>query len=404
MATATATHQLYLYKGRSRDGKVVEGEMAAATAALAKAQLRKQGILPRTVRKKPKPLFGKKKIKPAHIATFTRQLATMTRAGVPLVQAFEIVAEGEENPTMKELIEQIHADVSSGTGFAASLRAHPRYFDDLFCSLIDAGEQSGTLETMLARVANYKEKTEALKRKIKKAMTYPSAVVAVAIVVTGVLLVKVVPVFAETYESFGGSLPAFTQLIMSISEFAQRWWLVIIGAAVAVGIAFTQARRRSPRFSALVDKVALKLPIVGNIFHDAVIARFSRTLSTTFAAGVPLIEALESVAGAAGNAVYSKAVFQVRDDVATGITLNTSMRNTGVFPVMLLQLTAIGEESGSLDEMLGRAADHYEEAVDNAVDNLTTLLEPMIMAVLGVLVGGLLIGMYLPIFNLGNVL
>jgi type IV pilus assembly protein PilC len=401
---ATATHQLYLYKGRSRDGKVVEGEMAAATAALAKAQLRKQGILPRTVRKKPKPLFGKKKIKPAHIATFTRQLATMTRAGVPLVQAFEIVAEGEENPTMKELIEKIHADVSSGTGFAAALRAHPKYFDDLYCSLIDAGEQSGTLETMLARVANYKEKTEALKRKIKKAMTYPSAVIAVAIVVTGVLLVKVVPVFAETYESFGGSLPAFTQLIMSISEFAQKWWLAIIGTAVAVGIAFTQARRRSPRFSALVDKIALKLPIVGNIFHDAVIARFSRTLSTTFAAGVPLIEALESVAGASGNAVYNKAIFQVRDDVATGITLNTSMRNTGVFPVMLLQLTAIGEESGSLDEMLGRAADHYEEAVDNAVDNLTTLLEPMIMAVLGVLVGGLLIGMYLPIFNLGNVL
>jgi type IV pilus assembly protein PilC len=401
---ATATHQLYVYKGRSRDGKVVEGEMAAATAALAKAQLRKQGILPRTVRKKPKPLFGAKKVKPAHIATFTRQLATMTRAGVPLVQAFEIVAEGEENSTMKELIEKIHGDVSSGTSFAAALRAHPKYFDDLYCSLIDAGEQSGTLETMLARVANYKEKTEALKRKIKKAMTYPSAVIAVAIVVTGVLLIKVVPVFAETYESFGGALPAFTQLILSISEFAQKWWLVIIGAGVAVGFAFTQARRRSPKFSALVDKIALKLPIVGNIFHDAVIARFSRTLSTTFAAGVPLIEALESVAGASGNAVYRKAIFQVRDDVATGITLNTSMRNTGVFPVMLLQLTAIGEESGSLDEMLGRAADHYEEAVDNAVDNLTTLLEPMIMAVLGVLVGGLLIGMYLPIFNLGNVL
>ena len=401
---ATATHQLYVYKGRSRDGKVVEGEMAAATAALAKAQLRKQGILPRTVRKKPKPLFGAKKVKPAHIATFTRQLATMTRAGVPLVQAFEIVAEGEENSTMKELIEKIHGDVSSGTSFAAALRAHPKYFDDLYCSLIDAGEQSGTLETMLARVANYKEKTEALKRKIKKAMTYPSAVIAVAIVVTGVLLIKVVPVFAETYESFGGALPAFTQLILSISEFAQKWWLVIIGAGVAVGFAFGQARRRSPKFSALVDKIALKLPIVGNIFHDAVIARFSRTLSTTFAAGVPLIEALESVAGASGNAVYRKAIFQVRDDVATGITLNTSMRNTGVFPVMLLQLTAIGEESGSLDEMLGRAADHYEEAVDNAVDNLTTLLEPMIMAVLGVLVGGLLIGMYLPIFNLGNVL
>ena len=401
---ATATHQLYVYKGRSRDGKVVEGEMAAATASLAKAQLRKQGIQPRTVRKKPKPLFGAKKIKPAHIATFTRKLATMTRAGVPLVQAFEIVAEGEDNPTMKSLIEKIHADVSSGTGFATALRAHPKYFDDLFCSLIDAGEQSGTLETMLARVANYKEKTEALKRKIKKAMTYPSAVIAVAIVVTGVLLVKVVPVFAETYESFGGALPAFTQLILNISEFAQKWWLAVIVTAVVVGMLFTQARRRSARFSELIDKIALKLPIVGSIFHDAVIARFSRTLSTTFAAGVPLIDALDSVAGAAGNAVYRRAILRVRDDVATGITLHSSMRSTGVFPVMLLQLTAIGEESGSLDEMLGRAADHYEEAVDNAVDNLTTLLEPMIMAVLGVLVGGLLIGMYLPIFNLGNVL
>jgi len=401
---ATATQQLYLYKGRSRDGKVIEGEMAAASAALAKAQLRRQGILPRSVRRKPRPLFGAKKIKPAHIATFTRQLATMTRAGVPLVQSFEIVAEGEENSSMKELIQKIHGDVSSGNSFAAALRAHPKYFDDLFCSLIDAGEQSGTLETMLARVATYKEKTEALKRKIRKAMTYPSAVILVAIVVTGVLLIKVVPVFAETYAAFGSQLPAFTQLILDISELAQRWWLAVIAGAVAMGIAFTQARRRSPRFAALVDRVALKLPIVGGIFHDAVIARFSRTLSTTFAAGVPLIEALQSVAGAAGNAVYREAISRVRDEVATGITLNSSMRATGVFPVMLLQLTAIGEESGSLDEMLGRAADHYEEAVDNAVDNLTTLLEPMIMAVLGVLVGGLLIGMYLPIFNLGNVL
>lgn len=401
---ATATHQLYVFKGRSRDGKVVEGEMAAASAAMAKAQLRKQGILPRTVRKKPKPLFGQKKIKPANIATFTRQLATMTRAGVPLVQSFEIVAEGEENSSMKALIEKIHADVSSGTGFAAALRAHPKYFDNLFCSLIDAGEQSGTLETMLARVATYKEKTEALKRKIKKAMTYPSAVILVAIIVTGVLLIKVVPVFAETYDSFGGQLPAFTRLILNISELVQAWWLAVVAGAVAIGVAFSQARFRSPRFAALVDRLALKLPIVGNIFHDAVIARFSRTLSTTFAAGVPLIEALQSVAGAAGNAVYRDAINKVRDEVATGITLNTAMRGTGVFPVMLLQLTAIGEESGALDEMLSRAADHYEEAVDNAVDNLTTLLEPMIMAVLGVLVGGLLIGMYLPIFNLGNVL
>lgn len=401
---ASAAPQIYLYKGKSRDGKAVEGEITGATTAMVKAQLRKQGIQPRTVRKKPKPLFGAKKIKPAHIATFTRQMATMARAGVPLVQAFEIVAEGEANPTMRDLIQKIHGDVSSGSGFASALRAHPKYFDNLFCSLIEAGEQSGTLEAMLARVATYKEKTEQLKRKIRKAMTYPAVVLLVAIIVTGVLLVKVVPTFAQTYESFGSSLPAFTLLILSVSQFAQDWWLPVIGLAVLGGIAFTQARRRSPRFSDFVDKMMLKIPIIGKILNEAVIARFARTLSTTFAAGVPLIEALQSVAGAAGNAVYRDAVLKVRDEVATGTTLNSSLRNTGVFPVMLLQLTAIGEESGSLDDMLSRAADHYEEAVDNSVDNLTTLLEPMIMAVLGVLVGGLLIGMYLPIFNLGNVL
>lgn len=401
---ATAAPQIYLYKGKSRDGKTVEGEITGVTTAMVKAQLRKQGIQPRTVRKKPKPLFGAKKIKPAHIATFTRQLATMTKAGVPLVQAFEIVAEGEANPTMRELIQKIHSNVSAGSGFAVALRAHPKYFDDLFCNLIEAGEQSGTLETMLARVATYKEKTEQLKRKIRKAMTYPAAVILVAIVVTGVLLVKVVPVFAQTYESFGGSLPAFTLLILSISQFAQDWWLLAIAVAILIGVAFSQARRRWPRFADFVDRAVLKIPIVGKILNEAVIARFARTLSTTFAAGVPLIEALQSVAGAAGNAVYRVAVLKVRDEVATGITLSSSLRATGVFPVMLLQLTAIGEESGALDDMLSRAADHYEESVDHSVDNLTTLLEPMIMAVLGVLVGGLLIGMYLPIFNLGNVL
>ena len=401
---ATAAPQIYIYKGKSRDGKAVTGEISGTTTAIVKAQLRKQGILPSTIRKKPKPLFGGKQIKPGDIATFTRQMATMTKAGVPLVQAFEIVVEGEANPTMRDLIQKIHGDVSSGSGFAPALRAHPKYFDNLFCSLIEAGEQSGTLETMLARVATYKEKTEQLKRKIKKAMTYPTAVLLVAIVVTGVLLIKVVPIFAETYESFGGALPAFTQLILSVSEFVQTWWLLVVAIAVAVGIAFGQARRRSPQFSDLVDKLMLKIPIIGKILNEAVIARFARTLSTTFAAGVPLIEALQSVAGAAGNAVYRDAVLKVRDEVSTGITLNSSLRGTGVFPVMLLQLTAIGEESGSLDDMLSRAADHYEEAVDNSVDNLTTLLEPMIMAVLGVLVGGLLIGMYLPIFNLGNVL
>ena len=404
MATTTTTAQIYVYKGKSKDGRQIKGEMRGGSPSLIKAQLRQQGIITKSVRKKPKDLFGSgKPVKPGDIATFSRQMATMMKAGVPLVQSFEIVSEGADNPNMKKLIDDLHADVAGGNSFASALRKFPQHFDNLFCSLIEAGENSGSLDTLLDRVATYKEKSEQLKRKIKKAMTYPIAVVCVAIIVTAILLIKVVPVFAEVFSSFGADLPAFTLFVVGLSDFAQKWWFVIFATIMAIGYAFKTARLRSPKFADTVDKVMLKIPAVGAILENAVVARYARTLATTFAAGVPLVEALGSVAGASGNAVYRDAILQVQADVTTGLTIHTALRAADLFPVMLLQLTSIGEESGSLDEMMEKAADHYEEAVDNAVDNLTALLEPMIMAVLGVLVGGLLIAMYLPIFQLGQV-
>jgi len=401
MATASAEHT-YVFKGKNKDG-AVQGEIKGTNPVLIKAQLRQQGIIAKSVRRKPKSIFGSKPIKPADIALFSRQMATMMKAGVPLVQSFEIVEEGAENENLKKLIMTLHDEVAAGNSFGSALRKFPVHFDDLYCSLIEAGENSGALDTLLDRVATYKEKTEQLKAKIKKAMTYPVAVVIVAIIVTAILLVKVVPVFASTFTGFGADLPAFTLFVLDISNFAQQWWLVIMLVLIGMFYGFKVGRRRSQKFSDAVDAAMLKIPAVGPILHNAVVARYSRTLATTFAAGVPLVEALESVAGAAGNAVYKKAILDVRNGVTTGLTMVTSLKATGIFPTMLLQLTSIGEESGTLDEMMGKAADHYEEAVDNAVDNLTALLEPLIMSVLGVLVGGLLIAMYLPIFQLGNV-
>jgi type IV pilus assembly protein PilC len=403
---ATATSDLFIWSGTDKNGRQTKGEINAPTQALARAQLRQKGINPKTVRRKPKPLFSarKKPIKPADIAIFTRQMATMMKAGVPLVQSFDIVADGLENPTMRNLVTTIKNDVAGGSGLAVSLAKHPRYFDDLFCSLVSAGESSGRLETMLDRVATYKEKTEALKRKIKKALTYPSAVIVVAIIVTGILLIKVVPQFAETFRSFGSDLPAFTLFVLRISEFVQKWWFIILLAMLAAVWGIREAKLRSVRFAEAIDKLALKAPIIGGITYDAVVARFSRTLATTFNAGVPLVEALESTAGAAGNSVYSKAILQIRDDVTTGATLYQSIKSTGLFPNMLLQMVSIGEESGQLDEMLDKVANHYEESVDNAVDNLSSLMEPIIMSILGVLVGGLMVAMYLPIFMLGSVI
>lgn len=404
MAASTAS-QIFVYKGVDKKGKKVEGEMSSTSAALVKAQLVRQGVRANNVRKKPKPLFGGggKKITPMDIAVLTRQLATMMKAGVPLVQSFEIVAEGLENKNLQNLLLDIRDQVSAGGGFAASLRKHPKHFDELYCNLVESGEQSGALETMLDRIAIYKEKTEQLKAKIKKAMTYPIAVVAVAIIVTGILLVKVVPQFAATFSGFGAELPAFTQFVMYLSDLAQAYWLHAIGIMIGSVFVFKHAKQKSKAFAVMLDKLVLKLPVVGHIVYQSIIARFARTLSTTFAAGVPLIDALDSVAGSTGNAVFEKATHELKNDVATGTQLNAAIRATGLFPSMLIQMATIGEESGALDTMLDKVANYYEEAVDNLVDSLTALLEPMIMSILGVLVGGLMIAMYLPIFKMGDV-
>ena len=356
------------------------------------------------MKKKPKPLFGgSKKVTPFDIAMLTRQLATMMKAGVPLVQSFDIVADGLDNKGLQELVMSIRNDIASGTSFAGALRKHPKYFDDLYCNLVDSGEKAGALEAMLDRIATYLEKTELLKKKVKKAMTYPIAVVVVAIIVTAILLVKVVPQFESLFQGFGAELPVFTQMVVHLSEWMQSWWFVVLLGIVGTIFLFKEAVRRSRKFSDLVDKYVLKLPVVGEILDKSAVAKFGRVLSTTFAAGVPLVDALDSVAGATGNAVYRDAIDRIKNDVSSGTQLQASMRQQDVFPVMAVQLTAIGEESGNLDEMLAKVAEHYEAVVDDMVDNLTALMEPMIMAVLGVLVGGLIIAMYLPIFQMGQV-
>ncbi len=401
-----AASALFVWEGTDKQGRRAKGEIASSNPAIAKAELRKQGINATRVRKKGGAMFsvgGGKAINSADISLFTRQMATMMRAGVPLVQSFEIVADGVDKAKLRDLVLQIRSDVSAGNTFASALRKHPVYFDDLFCNLVDAGEQSGSLETMLDRIATYKEKTESLKAKVRKAMTYPIAVVIVAVIVSGILLIKVVPQFQTVFAGFGAELPAFTMFVIRISEVVQEYWLLFLVAIAAAIAGFTVARRRSKALRDAIDRTALKMPVVGNIIEKSAVARFARTLSTTFAAGVPLVDALNSVAGATGNSVYVNAVYKVRDDVSTGQQLNFSMRSTGVFPNMVVQMVAIGEESGALDTMLDKSATYYEEQVDNAVDNLTALMEPMIMSVLGVLIGGLIIAMYLPIFQLGRV-
>ena len=398
--------KLYPFKweGKDRKGTKITGEIQGSNAALIKNQLRKQGILVTKINKK-STLFGKraKKIKPLDIAFFTRQLATMLESGVPIIQAFEIIAEGAENPNISKLVNEIKVDVAAGNTLADSLRQHPQYFDDLFCNLVESGEQSGRLESLLDRIATYKEKTEALKAKIKKALTYPISVVVVAIIVTAIMLLKVVPSFQDVFSSFGANLPSFTLFVIALSEWLQAWWLVMLIALIVGGYAYGKAHVRSKKLRDTEDRLILKAPIVGDIIYQAAVARYARTLSTTFAAGVPLVEALDSVAGAAGNVVFYNAVMKIKEDVSAGSQLNFSMRTTNVFPSLAVQMAGIGEESGNLDGMLEKVADYYEAEVDNKVDNLTTLLEPMIMCVLGVLVGGLIVAMYLPIFQLGNV-
>ncbi|RZI58975.1 MAG: type II secretion system F family protein [Pseudomonas sp.] len=404
MATKAVKVSVYAWEGVDKKGTKLTGEINGHNPALVKAQLRKQGVNPTKVRKKSVSIFGKgKKIKPLDIAFFSRQMATMMKAGVPLLQSFDIISEGHENPNMRKLVDDLKQEVAAGHSFATALRQKPLYFDDLFCNLVDAGEQAGALEALLDRVATYKEKTESLKAKIKKAMTYPIAVVAVAFIVTGILLLKVVPQFQSIFDGFGAKLPTFTLMVIGLSQIVQDYWWILLAGIVLGIFLFRRAYRNSEKFRNGLDRALLKVPVIGPLLYKSAVARYARTLSTTFAAGVPLVEALDSVAGATGNVVFRNAVNKVKQDVSTGMQLNFSMRSTGVFPMLAIQMTAIGEESGALDSMLDKVATYYEDEVDNMVDGLTALMEPMIMAFLGVIVGGLVIAMYLPIFQLGNV-
>lgn len=397
--------EVFDWKGVNRRGKKAEGEIKAGSIQEAKALLRQQGITPSVVRRQAKSLFGgDPKITPADIAVVTRQIATMLAAGVPLVQSIDLIANGSDKKQLRSLMQKISNKVQSGLPLSEVLRDHPKYFDELYCDLVKSGEQSGALDRIFDRIAIYKEKAEALKSKIKKAMFYPIAVIVVALIVTSILLIFVVPQFAEIFAGFGAELPAFTQLVIKISEIMQAYWWVVL-AAVLVGLrAIGTAYKGNLAFRTKADAMLLKAPVIGEILNKAAVARFARTLSTTFAAGVPLIEALESAAGAAGNEIYRNAINDVRADVSAGGQMYLSMKTTNQFPEMVVQMVSIGEESGSLDDMLARVASIYEQEVDDAVDGLTALLEPLIMAVLGVLIGGLIIAMYLPIFQMGAVI
>lgn len=395
----------FSWKGVNRRGKKAEGEIRANSINEAKALLRQQGITPSVVTKKSKSLFGgDAKITPADVAVLTRQIATMLAAGVPLVQSIDLISSGTDKKSLRNLMQKVSVKVQSGIPLSEVLREHPKYFDELYCDLVKSGEQSGALDRIFDRVATYKEKAEALKSKIKKAMFYPIAVTVVALIVTSILLIFVVPSFAEIFAGFGAELPGFTLFVMGISEWMQSYWWVVL-AAIIIGIfLFKKAYNNNLQFKTAADAMALKLPVMGMIINKAAVARYARTLSTTFAAGVPLIEALESAAGAAGNEIYKNAIMEVRADVSAGGQMFSSMKTTNRFPEMVIQMVSIGEESGSLDDMLARVANIYEQEVDDAVDGLTALLEPMIMAVLGVIIGGLIVAMYLPIFQLGSVI
>jgi len=405
MAQQALKGDMFVWEGTDKSGKRIKGEMSGASDSLVKATLRRQGINPLKVRKKPKSLLGggKKKITTKDIAVFSRQLATMMSSGVPLVQSFEIVGRGHENPSMQELILTVKADVEAGNSLGDSLAKHPLQFDELYVNLVRAGEAAGILETLLHKVATYKEKTEAIKAKIKKALTYPIAIVVIAFVITAILMIFVIPQFAELFKGFGADLPGMTQMVVTLSNAFVKYWWAIFGAIGLAVFAFAQAKKRSPAFNHFMDRAILQAPVFGQIITKATIARYARTLGTMFAAGVPLVEAMQSVAGASGNIVYEKAILRMRDEIATGTQLQSTMRESGLFPNMVNQMVAIGEESGALDTMLNKVADFFEEEVDNAVDNLSSLMEPIIMSVLGVLIGGLVVSMYLPIFKMGQV-
>ncbi|NDY95232.1 type II secretion system F family protein [Wenzhouxiangella sp. C33] len=371
-----------------------------------KAELRQMGIIPSRVRKKPKPLFGSagKRIGAKDISVFTRQLATMLTSGIPLVQSFTIIGQATENPRMKKLITDIRGEVESGSALSESLKKHPLYFDELYVNLVEAGESAGVLDEVLASIADYKERIESIKGKVKKALFYPATVVAVAIAVTALLLIVVIPQFEDLFQGFGADLPAFTRMVVDLSHFMQqRGWLLLVGFVGGV-IALIQLKKRNKKFAHFLDRISLKIPVIGPVLEKSALARFASTLSTTFAAGVPLVDALGTVAGATGNIVYEDAVMQVRDDVAIGHQLQLAMQQTGLFPPMLIQMTSIGEEAGSLDAMLSKVAAFYEEEVNNTVDALSSLLEPIIIVFVGVVVGGLVVAMYLPIFQMASVM
>lgn len=393
---------LFEWEGKNSTGHKQKGIISSPNAELVKAKLRRQGIIPSKIKKKRKDFGGKQKIEAGDIALFARQLTTMMGAGVPMVQSFEIVANGMDNKSMRDMVNGIKTEVESGSNLTNALRKYPDQFDDLFCSLTEAGEQSGTLETLLGEIATYKEKSESLKKKIKKALFYPVAVLIVAFIVTAILLVFVVPQFESLFVGMGGDLPAFTKMIVNASEFMQKWWYVLFGGVALSVWVFAQAKKRSKAFAELLDRLSLKAPVFGDIAVKAATARFSRTLATMSKAGVPLVEAMESVAGVAGNSVFEKAILKMKDEAATGQRLTTSIETSGLFSNMVVQMVSIGEESGSIDDMLAKVADYYEEEVDNAVDAMTSLMEPMIMAFLGVVIGGLVVGMYLPIFKMGD--
>ena len=409
MATATAsasgakkvTEQIFEWEGRDKNGKIVRGEMRAGCEAVINATLRRQGIMVTKVRKRR--TSGGRSIKQKDIAIFTRQLATMMKAGVPLLQAFDIVARGAANPRLTKLLTDIRSDVETGTSLSAAFRKHPLHFDALYCNLVEAGEAGGILEALLDRLAIYQEKTMALKSKIKSALMYPIAVIVVAFVVLTVIMIFVIPAFKDVFKSFGADLPAPTLVVIALSEFFVSYWWAVFGLIFGGGYFFFESWKRSEKMQMAMDRLLLRIPIFGDLINKSVIARWTRTLSTMFAAGVPLVEALDSVGGASGNAVYAQATEQIQRDVSTGSSLTTSMTATGVFPTMVLQMSAIGEESGSLDHMLGKAAEFYEEEVDDMVKGLSSLMEPFIIVILGVLIGGIVVSMYLPIFKLGAV-
>ncbi|MCU1000270.1 type II secretion system F family protein [Stenotrophomonas maltophilia] len=405
VARSTMELQPFVWEGTDKRGVKMKGEQMAKNANLLRAELRRQGISPGQVKPKPKPLFGAagSAVKPKDIAFFSRQMATMMKSGVPIVGALDIIASGHKNPRMKKMVDTIRTDIEGGSSLYEAVSRHPVQFDDLYRNLVRAGEGAGVLETVLDTIATYKENIESLKGKIKKALFYPVMVMAVAMAVSGILLVWVVPQFEDVFKGFGAELPAFTQMIVNLSRFMVSWWWLMLLALVGTIVGFTAAYKRSPNMRHTLDKLILKVPVIGQIMHNSAIARFARTTAVTFKAGVPLVEALGIVAGATGNKLYEESVLRMRDDVSVGYPVNMAMKQTSLFPHMVIQMTGIGEEAGALDAMLFKVAEYYEQEVSNAVDALSSLLEPMIMVFIGTIVGGIVVGMYLPIFKLGAV-